>query len=879
MPLAPGEQLGNYKIVEIIGAGGMGEVYRATDSQLKRDVALKVLPALFSSDPERMARFQREAEVLASLDHPNVAPIFGMVDADGVRALALSLVEGPTLEDRIANGPVPLEEAVAIAVQIVAALEYAHERGIIHRDLKPANIKITPDGVVKVLDFGLAKVLEDDQTQPSGANSPTLTLGHTRVGVLLGTAAYMSPEQAVGKPADRRSDIFSFGSVLFEMLTGKRPFAGDTVGETLVSVAKDELDWSALPGSTPRSVENLLRRCLTKDRKRRLQAIGEARIVLETPILDEPKNEAPVIVRASRLPWLVGAAAFAAALVLAFLYFRRPAEDAPIIRLSIPLPEKAVLTGQTLPAVSPDGRRIAFTAISEGKTALWVRDLDSLGARALPYTEGALFPFWSPDGHMIGFFADGKLKKIDIAGGPALTLCEITGDPRGGTWNREGDILFVPDRVNDEGIFRVSASGGVPSVLLATDRSKGDGFRFPWFLPDGRHFLYLHRVSDVAASRIDVGDLESKTARPLLPATSNAIYAAGHLLFARERTLMAQPFDTGKLQTTGEPVPIAEQVDYVTVDQRAHFSSSQNGVLAYVSGGVVGGNLQLTWFDRSGRVVGTLGGPGLSRWPAISPDEKTIAFYRVELQSGINDIWLHDVARGSDSRFTFGRANSDFPVWSPDGSELAFRSGSDYRIYRKGIGVTEQTALDDTPPNKRADDWSRNGRFLIEERAPLGKSGSDIWVLPLFGDRKPFPYLQSEFNERWAKLSPGGQWLAYSSDETKRNEVYVQTFPNPGGKWQVSANGGDRPVWSRDGKELFFISADGKMMAVGVRSGKDQTDFNAGAIKPLFDVHMAIQDCFDVSKDGRFLIPITVASGASNVPMTAVVNWPSGIKK
>jgi Tol biopolymer transport system component len=880
MSLSAGERLGPYEIRALLGAGGMGEVYRARDTKLDRDVAIKVLPAAMARDPERLARFDREAKVLAALNHPNIAAIYGLED----RAIVMELVEGPTLAERLQAGPLELKETLSIASAIADALDAAHERGVVHRDLKPANVKAPPDGTVKVLDLGLATALPGGERGSSdAANSPTLTMGATEVGVILGTAAYMSPEQASGKRVDRRADIWSFGVVLWEMLTGARLFeGGDTVSHTLADVLRAPIDFDKLPTKTPAVVRELLQRCLDRDVKTRLRDIGEARILIQKYLANPGETSAGPrrdLSAARRVPWVVAIAALLIALVLAFLYFRRPSEEAQVMKLSLPLPEKAILTGQTLPAVSPDGRHVAFTATLDGKTGLWVRDFNALGARLLPGTDGALFPFWSPDSRAIGFFADGKLKKIEVAGGPTLTLCEAGGDPRGGTWSKDGVILFIPDRVSGGSIFRVSEAGGAATLLLAGDRSKGEAFRFPWFLPDGRHFLYLRRVADITASMIYAGDLDSKTGRPVIAATSNAVYAAGHLLYTRERTLMAQPFDPAKLRASGEAVPIAEQVDYVTVDQRAHFSSSENGVLAYVSGGVVGGASHLTWFERSGKTDGTVSAPGIVRWPAIAPDGRSIAFYRTDAQVAFTDIWLHDLARGTDSRFTFGPGASGYPVWSPDSSRLAFVASRDGSIYQKATGVAQEEPLDKGSREKRPLDWSRDGRFIVEEMGASVKTGNDIWILPLSGDRKPFPYLQTEFNERWAKLSPGGQWLAYSSDETKRNEVYVQTFPKPGGKWQVSTNGGDRPVWSRDGKELYFISADGKLMAAEVRGGSNLADFNAGVPKPLFDVRISPNDWFDVGKDGRFLIPTTVAEQLASVPLTVIANWPAGLRK
>jgi len=832
MPLAPGTRLGPYEILAHIGASGMGEVYRARDTKLGRDVALKILPAAFASSPDRLARFEREARVLASLDHPHIGPIYGLEDGDGTRALVLALIEGPTLADRIDQGPLLPDEAAGIALQIAEAFEYAHDHGVIHRDLKPANVKVTPDGVVKVLDFGLAKALEaeDSSTQP-GPNSPTMlptvTMGATQPGMILGTAAYISPEQVKGKRADRRSDIWAFGVVLYEMLVGRRPFQADSIGELMAEIVKEEpkLD------SVPARFRALVSRCLTKDPRKRLQSFGEARLMLEGPatLVAEP-TQALTSARAryGSLGWIAaGMFAGITTIGLGFVSYRHATEEPPpVLKMSVLPPEKGVFTASSVPAVSPDGRRLAFVATLDGKNQLWVRDLDSLEARALTGADNAEEPFWSPDSRSIGFFADGKLKKIEIAGGPALTLCDAAAG-RGGTWSKDGVIVFA---LTGAGTFRVPAAGGSSTPLTTPDKAGGGDHRFPWFLPDGRHFLYTTSADAepkraIFAASIDPEDQESKTPKRIAAAASNAVYTApGFLLFVREGTLMAQPFNASKLQATGDAVPIAEKVDtYTGKADQYQFSASQNGVLAYTSGSA-GRNLQLTWFDRSGKVTGTLGAPGTVAWGAISPDGKTVAADRMD--RGIYDIWLHDLGRGTASRFTFGPKNNQFPVWSPDGSRIVFfsmrdRTGHPFQKVASGTGQDEVLSkpLGEPPTATRVDDWSRDGRYLILSKSNNPKTRNDVWVLPMFGDRKPFPYLNMEFAENYARLSPDGKWLAYTSDESKRPEIYIQSFPNHGGKWQVSTNGGQKSIWSRDGKELYFVSADGKMMAVEVKSG------------------------------------------------------------
>jgi len=883
MTIAAGTKLGSYELVAQIGAGGMGEVYRAHDSKLGRDVAIKVLPEAFAQDPERLSRFQREAKMLASLNHPNIAAIYGLEDGAGRNYLVMELVPGETLAERVKReGALPVEEALAICKQIAEALEAAHEKGIIHRDLKPANVKVTPEGKVKVLDFGLAKAFSGDTTDSNPSQSPTLSAVATMQGVLLGTAAYMSPEQARGKAVDKRTDIWAFGCVLYELLTGKQAFTGEDVTEILAAVVMKEPAFDALPAKIPPAIRTLLSRCLEKNLKRRLQHVGEGRIVIEDVLSGSLPAEMVAAQRKGpssniRVAWAVAAIAIVAALALAFVHFRGPTEETRILKMTVLPPEKAMLT-DSLPAVSPDGRRLAFVANVNGQGTLWVRNLDSLAARPLPGTEGANDPFWSPDSRFVAFFAGGKLKKIDVAGGPALSLCDA-GSGIGGSWSRSDVIVFAPTTTG--GLFRVPAAGGDATPVTALDQASGEtSHRFPWFLPDGRHFLYTDRNADSDKSAVYVADLDSNTRRRVLVAPSNAVYSPpGYLLFVREQTLMAQPFDASNAQAIGGAVPIAERVDSVTklVYGQGQFSASQNGVLAYTSGGA-GQDRQLTWFDRSGKVVGTVGMPGDLGTPAISPDGTRVVFYRLDTQTSFYDLWLYDLAHGSASRFTFNSKSNINPVWSPDGSHIAFQSTRDGvpNLYQKASsGAAQDEALDKAARDKRPMDWSRDGRYIIEEIRDA--KSYDIWVLPLFDDRKPFPYLQNDFNERFAKLSPNGQWLAYVSDETKRDEVYVQGFSGTrsgsGGKWQVSTSGGIYPVWSRDGKELFFIGSDQKLMAVEVNGG---AKFEAGVPKPLFETRGAT--FFDVSKDGRFLIP-TQTEQSAGVPITVVVNWTAGLKK
>jgi len=843
-----GQRISHYEVISLLGVGGMGEVYRAKDARLNRDVAIKFADEAFSD------RFEREARTIAALNHPNICTLHDV----GPNYLVMELVEGETLAERIIRGVLPLEEALGIAEQIAEALEAAHERGIVHRDLKPANIKIKPDGTVKVLDFGLAKI---DQQVPH-IDSPLTT----RPGLVLGTAAYMSPEQARGNPVDKRTDIWAFGAVLYEMLTGRQAFTGETITDVLAAVVKTEPDWEGVPVK----VRRLLRSCLEKEPKQRLRDIGDVWGLLED---SAPAGPGP----RSMLPWGI---ALLLMVALAFAYFHHSADEPRLLKFSVPPPEKASFNTSSIPTISPDGRRLAFAATMGGKDTLWVHNLDSLAPRQLLGTDGAKEPFWSPDGRFLAFFADRKLKKIDLSGGPALSLSDIDDDePIGGSWNKDDVILFGP--ADTGSLFRVSAAGGIATSISSADTALSkESHLWPWFLPDGHQFLYSVQTED-PKDKVYIADLDSKTRRQVLVENSNAVYAPpGYLLFLREGTLMAQPFNAGRREMKGDAVAIAEKVYYSNDLARGQFSSSQNGVLAYISG--PGLNLELTWLDRSGKVSGTIGGAPTR--PAISPDGNTVAVDRLDPETGYTNLWLHNLARGSDSRFTFNSKSNFNPVWSPDGSRIAFASNRDghqfHHIYQKGTsGTAGDEPLDKSKHFKLPLDWSRDGRYIIEE--VFEKTNWDIWILPLFGDRKPFPYELTNWDERWAKLSPDGKWLAYASDETKRYEIYVQTFPTPGGKFQISTNGGEIPVWSRDGKELFFIGRDRKLMAVEMKwdATEDGARFEAAVPKPLFDTRIrSTYSWFDVSKDGRFLMP-TQTEPSGSAAVTVVVNWTAGLKK
>ncbi len=866
--------IAHYRVGEKLGAGGMGEVYRATDTKLGRQVALKVLPEAFAQDAERMARFEREAQVLASLNHPNIAAIYGVEEAGQSRALVMELVEGPTLAERIAARPLAVEETLGIARQIAEALEEAHDKGIVHRDLKPANVKVTEDGKVKVLDFGLAKALEGEPGSGSVANSPTLSIASTRLGVILGTAGYMSPEQARGVAVDRRADIWAFGVLLYEMLVGKPMFGGPTVSDTLAAVLRAEVDLTALPAGVPAGLRRLLARCLERDKRKRLQAIGEARLLLEEGFREEKTEDRRQRTEGGR-GWLAATAVCALAAVgLAVVHFREAPPEERTLRFFVAPPPKAAV--DTF-AVSPDGRYLAMAVAGETR-ALWVRALDLLEPQMLPGTDGSRYPFWSPDSKWIGFFAQGKLKKTAVTGGPPQTLCDAP-DGRGGTWSREGVIVFSP---SPSGVLqRVASAGGPPVEATSLDATGGGIHRFPWFFPDGRRFLFLASRGQPEGG-VYSGSLDSKEVRRVLAEQSSVAYApvpggkTGHLLFVRERTLMAQSFDPGPLQTRGEPFPVAERVGFTNLAY-GDYAVSASGVLAYVSGAVAF-TTQLTWFDRDGKQLGVVGAPGSQGNLAISPDEKRVALDRAEGASQNVDVWVLELARGTASRLTFGPGTEAVPVWSPDGSQVAFtglREGR-FRILQKASsGAGQEVALGKiAPTGELVVDWSRDGRMLLCQVFG-GPTKFDLWLWPTTGDKKPVPFLQTEFDETEGQFSPDGKKVAYVSNETGRHEVYVQPAPPTGAKWQVSNAGGRQPRWRRDGKELFYLGADQRLMVVDVRGG---TTFEAGTPRALFATRMPAPNpnfvhLYDVSADGRRFLVNTQAGEAAQTPVSVVVNW------
>ncbi len=815
MALASGVRFGSYEIAAKIGAGGMGEVYRARDTRLDRDVALKILPEAFATDPERLARFEREAKTLAALNHPHIAQIHGLEDSNGVRALVLELVDGPTLADRIAQGPIPAAEAVTIALQIAGALEAAHEQGIIHRDLKPANVKVRTDGTVKVLDFGLAKAFDltaagaVDMTAPPTATAPALMTG---VGVILGTAAYMSPEQARGQAVNQRTDIWAFGCVLFEMITGRMVFRGATISDTIAAVLERSPDWTALPPATPTPVRHVLTRCLEKDPKERWRDIGDVRIALEDAKGWRPQTDSasPKMWRAERTAWalalLVALAAAVAAVVVAPVY--RKAAAPSEVRFNLLFPRGVVPDFAQL-AISPDGQQIVVAPGFgvQQPSPLWLRPLASSSGRLLLGTEGASFPFWSPDGRSIGFFAEQKLKRLDVDS-QAIQIVADAPVPRGGAWQADGTILFAP---NPKGpLFRVSATGGQSIVATRLEAGQND-HRAPFILPDGKHFLYFAR-GEAHVRGVHVARLDGTEARRLLEADGAAVHArSGHLLFARQGELLAQSFDATRLALAGEAFRVADNVSVNPGISLASLAASASGPVAYGTDSIR--RTQFAWFNRSGKRLETLGTPDQRSMAnlSLSPDGSRIAFSRGG--GGSWDIWLVDM-EGAVSTFTSPRSIDFNPIWSSDGRRIFYQANNS-NIYSRSVteGTPEQPVLKE-PTMIYPSAVSPDGSVLLYTRG-TGLS-VDLWYVSLGSDRTPHPFVQTAFHERDGQFSPDGKWVAYESNDAGHFEIYLQPFPGPGDRFQVSAGGGQQVRWAKNGAELFYIAGDQRLTSVRV---------------------------------------------------------------
>jgi serine/threonine protein kinase len=903
-----GQAISHYKIIEKLGEGGMGIVYKAQDTKLNRTVALKFLPDHISSSEKDTARFMQEAQAAASLNHPNICTIYGIEESEGKHFIVMEFVDGQTLQETMRadqRSAIQMKQAIEIGIQVAEGLAAAHEKGITHRDIKPENIMIRKDGIAQIMDFGLAKL--------RGATRLT------KEGSTVGTAGYMSPEQVQGQETDHRSDIFSLGVLLYEMFTGQVPFKG--VHETAIAyeiVNVDSSPMSAVRSDIPAELDAIVLDCLEKDPRERTQAASQvalelkryrressrqrvSRVTAARPVASRVSSSSGAAIAESvesaqflpasplkrRIPWFAAFVFFLTSVVLALLFFRSSPIERNTIRSIITPPEKAsfYFYGNTAgpPIISPDGKRIVFAAKdSSGKRALFVRSLDALEAQRLAGTEDAVHPFWSSDNQFVGFVGSGKLKKIDALGGPPLTICN-SQDSRGGTWNKDGTVVFSPAPGNP--LLVVSSTGGVPTAVTKLDpERKETTHRWPFFLPDGQHFLYFARTVATGAQgegdAIRVASLDGKTNKVLVNASSNAVYASGYLLFVRGSSLIAQQFNPLSLELEGEATAIVQGIAYDPSTNRGLFSASENGVLVYQTGSVQIGS-QLNLVDRSGKALGVIGDIGEYLGFRIAHDGQRIALAVYDQKSRNNDIWIYEIGRGLKTRFTFDPAAELNPVWSPDGNRVVFTSNRKGRtdLYMKSSsGAAGDELLLESPEGKLPTDWSSDGKHLAYQ------SAGDIWVLSMNpqggnperagGDRKAIPFLQTEFFEGEARFSPDGRWIAYSSNESGQAEVYVRPHPQSGGKWQVSTAGGFAPTWRRDGRELYYVSVDGKLMVAEI-TVKGST-LEASSPRPLFEMRGVN---YDVMSDGRrFILNIPVETQLA-LPLTLVVNWDVEVKK
>ncbi|MBI3451084.1 MAG: serine/threonine-protein kinase [Acidobacteria bacterium] len=885
MSLAGGSRLGPYEILAAIGAGGMGEVYRAKDTRLDRTVAIKVLPSHLGQHPEVRARFEREAKAISNLNHPNICTVFDIGTHDGVDYLVMELLEGESLAARLARGPLPPNELLPRALEIADALDRAHRGGIVHRDLKPGNVMLTKAGA-KLLDFGLAKSIAAGAPTLLTA-APTMTSPLTAAGTLVGTFQYMAPEQLEGKEADARSDIFAFGALLHEMATGKRAFEGKTQASVIARVLESEPPpLSQIQPLAPPGLERLVTQCLAKDPAERRQTMHD--VLLELRWIQEGGSRAgvpaPVTVRRRRAEvalWTLVATLAATSLIFAALYARTGRAQERVIRAMIPAPAGAnfYMAGPECGpvAVSPDGRRIVFSAMKEdGSRQLYVRALDATAATPLAGTESGAYPFWSPDSRKIAFFSDGKLRQIAADGGPPLVLCDAP-NPRGGSWGRAGFIVFAP--VLDGGISSVPEVGGTPSPVTKLDSAEGgveETHRWPFFLPDGKHFLYFSRTVDrrVESNVTKLGALDGAPGKVILRAPSNSLYASGHLLYIREESLMAQRMNPKSFELEGDAFPVADEVQFDSSFSQAIVSASENGVLLYQTGHGDSGS-RLVWYDRAGKEIGQLGDRDTYWDVSLSASGDRVAVSISDVRTGPPDLWIFDVARGLRTRFTFDTHSDVAPVWSPDGARLAYasdRAGTSDLYAKLSSGAGTDEALLTSGDRKLPASWSADGKFIAYESTSDPNMKQDLWVLPLTGDRKPIAFLRTPFGERWPRFSPDGSFIAYTSNESGRNEIYVAPFPGPGGKWQISTTGGSRPRWRRDGKEIFYLSAMNAITSVEV--SRDGPSLRAGEAKTLFRVVPGlIGTAYDVTADGQRFLVSSLLRNQTSTPLTLVVNW------
>jgi eukaryotic-like serine/threonine-protein kinase len=887
MALSAGTILGPYEIVAPLGAGGMGEVYRANDTRLDRVVAIKILPASIAADPLAKQRFEREAKTISSLNHPNICVLYDIGHQDGLDYIVMECVEGESLAKRLEKGPLPLEQTLKYGAQIADALDKAHRNGIVHRDLKPGNIMLTPSGA-KLLDFGLAK-----QTSPlatlATVTSASPHLPITQQGTIVGTFQYMSPEQVQGQELDGRSDIFSLGAVLYEMLTGKRAFEGKTQLSVASAILESEpAPLNSIKPMTPVNLDHAIRRSLAKDRDDRWQTardfsselkwIGESSG--QTPISAAGVPSRTVPLRRSWLPWVLCGLLGAAFLVAILLWYGAKNNNlqAGYFYAQIPFTVESM-------AVAPDGRTLAVIGKLEPERAkaLWLYEVGSRRARSLPDTEDAIFPFWSPDGKSLGFFAEGKLKKLDTAGGPVQTICDAPSG-RGGTWNKDGVIIFTPSGQLGDGLYRVSANGGSVTRISMPDASRGEySHRWPMFLPDQKHFLYL--AASVSGKTdpdaIYVGALNSNEKKFVIKATANAVYVApGYILYYREKTLIAQRFDAAKLEVTGEAMPTLTDIAYLPRILHTAYAASDTGVLVAQSGSGVALS-RLVWYDRKGNETGAASKPDVYSNIKLAPDGKTVALDKTDEESNNAYVWTYDIQRDAMKRLTFNPAIDAIPIWSPDGAHILFGSSRNQKFdlfVKNADGGQEEKLLDfdnSAKVDKYPSDWSRDGKYVLYMR------GKELWAVTL-PELKARLFLATPGIIRNAQFSPDGKWVAYASNESGKFEIYVTSFPAAQGKWQVSSAGGTQPRWRGDSKELFYIAADGKIMAVPVSVG---ANFDAGAPAALFQAHArellgtSEQVGYDVTKDGQLFLINTQVKNADTHPMTVILNWDAEMKK
>ncbi len=897
MGLATGTKLGPYDIQSSLGAGGMGEVYQARDTRLDRTVAIKILATQVSDDSEAKQRFDREARAISSLNHPNICALYDVGTQDGVSYIVMEYLEGKTLADRLDKGPLSFEQLLKYAIDICEGLDRAHRSGVIHRDLKPGNIMLTKSGA-KLMDFGLAKSVSITASPASGLTatsfSPAKSQPLTGQGTVLGTFQYMSPEQVEGKEADTRSDIFSLGCVLYEMATGKRAFEGKSMASVMAAVLEREpVPISTVEPGLPPALGRLVKACLAKDPDERIQTVQDVKLQLkwlaEESQAGEPQGEPSGTARIKRRERVMWVAATVGALLLAGLAFARLAAQKPqsVVRTSIGSADKirfnfaGDISGP--PVISPDGAHVVFSATNEGKAQLYIRSLSDLSIRPLLGTDNGWFPFWSPDSHSVAFFADGKLKRLNISGGIPVAICDVV-NARGGSWGSAGTIVFAPDF--NTSLLQVSAGGGTPTEIFKLDSPKYSTYRWPWFLPDGKHFLYF-AGNHLTANNPNTGgiffaSLDGKENRLLFPAASNVIYASGYLLFLAGNVLRAQPFDPGSGQTRGDSAVLVDGVQNDNEVWRGIVTASENGLLLYQPAMATG--LKLAWFDRSGKQVEEIGDGDDYYQVRLSPDEKKLALAIGQLS---RTIWIYDLARATKSRFTFDNKSHSDPVWSPDSTQLAYAVAEgglqEATVFSKssnGVGEPRRI-LGNTTGNEVQQapcDWSPDGRWMVYTRGSLGAGaqGTDLWVFPLDGSQKPSPYITGPGDQREAQFSPDGRFVAYESNEAGTTQVYVAAFPWTGAKWQIPTTEAGGPRWRHDGQELFFINGN-QMMAVSVK--RVGSGLELGPAHPLFRLNMVEENPFRyaVTRDGQRFVAIVSAQDSSQ-PLVVVQNWPTELK-